>query len=392
MHLLATLLLTLFSFALRAQEVLVLPGLPDRPALNAYWFPAQGDAPAPVVIGLHGCGGALNKKGKLASKWFELAVWLNREGIHFLVPESFSSRGQKSICEIHNSKRTIDESDRRADVFAAIGWLAARPDVDARSIAVAGWSHGAQTVLKVLDRSDPFVAGQPVQPRAAVAYYPGCAASLLQPDYALTTPLLLMVGASDDWTQAAPCEALARHLQALSASASAPVDLIVFPDSYHGFDGTAPLFTRQNIGNTRSGTATLGGNPQARQQSRERFFEFLSTRFERPLRMSHAQRFGAHAFTVPPASGFARIDDVAAVPVEAKGRERYAHYLTQPKPKAFVVTNKKGWQLSTDSVNAMRLALDSCAPGVACWLYAVDDDIVWQADPAKRKVHLTPVP
>ena len=390
MHLLVALLFSFFSFALRAQEVLVLPGLPDRPALNAYWFPAKGGVPAPVVIGLHGCGGALDKKGELASKWYELAVWLNREGIHFLVPESFSSRGQKSICEIHNSRRTIDETDRRADVFAAIGWLAARPDVDARSIAVAGWSHGAQTVLKVLDRSDRFVAGQPLQPRAAVAYYPGCTVTLRQSDYALSTPLLLMVGASDNWAQAAPCADLARRLQALPASASAPVDLIVFPDSYHGFDGTAALFVRQNVGNTRSGTATLGGNPQARQQSRERFFEFLSARFERPLRMSHEQRFGAHAFAVPPASGFARIDDVAAVPVDAKGLDRYAYYLAQPKPKAFVVTSKGGWYLSTDSVNAMRLALDPCAPGGRCWLYAVDDDVVWQADPAKRSVHLKP--
>ena len=390
MSFLRGLLLTVFSLNLHAQELLVLPGLVDRPALNAYWFPAKGGASAPVVIGLHGCSGALNSTGQLASKWYELAVWFNREGFHFLVPESFSSRGQKSICEIHNSRRTIDESDRRADVFAAIAWLAARPDVDAGRIAIAGWSHGAQTVLKAIDRSDSSVVAQFPQPRAAVAYYPGCSASGRQSDYALSVPLLLMVGASDDWTAAAPCVALARRLQALPAKASAAVELIVFPDSYHGFDGTAPLFTRKNVGNTRSGTATLGGNPQARQQSRQRLFEFLSDRFERPLRLSHEQRFGTHAFVLPQASGFAPIDDVEVVPVSTAGRERYAHYLSLPAPKAFVVTEKGGWYFSTDNVNAVRLALDACPPGVACWLYAVDDVVVWQADAARRSARRAP--
>lgn len=34
--------------------------------IPAYWFESAGKQPRPVVIGLHGCGGALGSKGKLA--------------------------------------------------------------------------------------------------------------------------------------------------------------------------------------------------------------------------------------------------------------------------------------------------------------------------------------
>lgn len=122
------------------------------------------------------------------------------------LPESFASRGLKSICETPNRERTVHEADRRADVYAAAAWFKARADVDASRLAVLGWSHGAQTVLHTIDRSAPFVASRPLPLRAAVAYYPGCSAILKQNDYALATPLLLMVGENDDWTPAAPCQ------------------------------------------------------------------------------------------------------------------------------------------------------------------------------------------
>ena len=176
---LAILALSLACGSGGAQERVSISGLPGgaespgAPALEAYWFPAPAEATggraAPVVIGLHGCSGAFDSRGQLASRWREYARWFNREGYHFLVPESFASRGLKSICETHVSQRTVSESDRRSDVFAALGWLAARPDVDARRLALVGWSHGAQTVMHTVDRSSAFVSAQSHPPRAAVA-------------------------------------------------------------------------------------------------------------------------------------------------------------------------------------------------------------------------------
>ena len=383
--------LALFSVAAAAQQHLKIEPLadqPGRPAVDAYWFPApesvSGGQKSPVVIGLHGCSGALDSRHRLTSRYHEMAIWLNREGYHFLVPESFSSRGLKSICETPNHARTVNEADRRADVYAAAAWLQARTDVDVGRIVVLGWSHGAQTVLHTLDRSAAFVAERPLPFRAAVAYYPGCTAISQNPAYALSTPLLLMIGENDDWTPAAPCRALTSRLQQLPAAASAPVEFVSYPDSYHGFDGTAEQRRRGSVGNSRSGTAMVGGTPAARAASRERLFAYLATALDRPLQLASAARFGAHASPVPPPSGFAPLADLAALPGNEQARERYARFLTLPLPRAFALSASGNGYVAGDSADAIRQVLAACPEKQQCALYAVDEDVVWAAAPEKR--------
>ena len=388
-----------FTGPATAQEQLKIPPLPGDaalPAIDAYWFPAPeratGGAPAPVVIGLHGCSGALDSRHRLLGRYHEMAIWLNREGYHFLAPESFSSRGLKSICETPNRARTVTEADRRADVYAAVAWLRTRSDVDARRIVVLGWSHGAQTVLHSIDRSAPFVAGQAQPFRAAVAYYPGCTAISQNPAYALSAPLLLMIGENDDWTPAAPCRDLTARLAKLPASASAPVEFVSYPDSYHGFDGTAEQRRRGGVGNSRSGTAMVGGTPAARTASRERLFDYLAEQLDRPLRLSSGERFAVHAYRVPAASGFAPLQDAAAVPGNAQAQERYVRFLSLPKPRAFALSESGGGYVAGDSADAIRQALAACPEKQRCALYAVDDSVVWADDPARRMRTAQPAP
>lgn len=92
-----------------------------------------------------------------------------------------------------------------------------------------------------------------------------------------------------------------------------------------------------------------------------------------------------HARTVPAPSGYATAENVDAVPVRAEGRERYAHYLTLPSPKAFAVYDNGGWRFWSNSADAMANVLDYCArQGRKCWLYAVDDKVVWREDMQQR--------
>jgi len=92
-----------------------------------------------------------------------------------------------------------------------------------------------------------------------------------------------------------------------------------------------------------------------------------------------------HRKRIPESTGFALGDDVAAVPVRAEGKERYRHYLTLPSPKAFVVYQGGGWRFFSADPEAMTHALDRCArDGARCWLYAVDDQVVWDAAPERR--------
>ncbi|GAB3625795.1 hypothetical protein [Pandoraea terrae] len=93
-----------------------------------------------------------------------------------------------------------------------------------------------------------------------------------------------------------------------------------------------------------------------------------------------------HKFVVPQASGFASLEDAMALPlVSDKVRERYKHFLTLPYPRAFVISNRGGWRFYSGRPTVMHDALERClADGAQCWLYAVDNRIAWQLDPAKR--------
>jgi hypothetical protein len=101
----------------------------------------------------------------------------------------------------------------------------------------------------------------------------------------------------------------------------------------------------------------------------------------------------AHSRVVPQPSGFAAIDDVDKVPVREAGKDVYRRYLTLAAPKAFAVTEDGSWKMVVKDPNAIALVLDHCEQlKKGCWLYAVDANVVFDADPGKRISQLTQVP
>lgn len=280
-------LLALLCMSASAVEQITFTSSDGKLLLNAHWFPTNLGGPRPVVVALHGCNGALDSKGRLSPVWRRYASYFSAEGMHFMVLDSFGPRGLKSVCEIPEMRRTIHEEERRDDVFSAMHWLARLSHVDASRIVVAGWSHGASTALSVLDATDKTVEGEALKPRATVAFYPGCNKFLKMWNYEITSPLLVLIGELDDWTPAPPCASLGERLR---KTERASFELVVYPGSYHAFDSLASVSVRSNVGNTRSGTATSGGNPEARKQSHEKMFNFLSKQLEMPLIMTHEQR------------------------------------------------------------------------------------------------------
>ncbi len=241
-------------------------------SLPAYWFVSErsvGDAARPAVVLLHGCGGALDSKGRLGQRFVDYAKLLNAEGWHALVVDSLTPRGEKELCTQRTGTRRVTQINRRLDALGALHWLAAQPGVDGRRLALLGWSNGGSTALAASNRLHRDVARAAVTPRAAVAFYPGCEAELAR-HYAATGSTLLLVGEKDDWTPAAPCVELA-------AAPGSGTKVIVYPDAYHGFDGVAPLRVRADVPNgVKPGQGvTVGTNPAAREASRQQLRAFL---------------------------------------------------------------------------------------------------------------------
>ena len=262
-----------------AQERVDVPSLERRGGaavlLSADWFTAQGSGARPAIVMLHGCGGAFDARGRLSARMREYAALFNTEGWHALVLDSLTARGERELCTQKIGTRRITQAQRRLDALGALQWLAARGDVDAKRMALVGWSNGGSTVLAATNRRQRDVAAAGVPPRVAVAFYPGCDAELAR-GHDTTAPLLLLVGASDYWTLAAPCIALAER-------GGAAVRSVVYPGAFHGFDGTAPLRVRRQVpGGVNPGRGvTVGGDAAAREGSQREMLGHLRAHLAR---------------------------------------------------------------------------------------------------------------
>ena len=255
--------------------------------LNGWWYVAADEsfvtptgALRPAMVLLHGCGGPFSEgTRRLSVRMREYAALLTSWGVHVLITDSLTPRGEVELCTQPLGRRQVTQTHRRRDAWAALQWLASQPGVDASRLGLLGWSNGGSTVLAATNATVTEVAQQGVRPSLAVAYYPGCADDQ-RLGYRPTAPLLMMVGALDDWTPPQPCEELARRWP----EGAPRLDFVSYPGAYHGFDGTAPVRHRADVPNgvVPGAGVHLGGHPPSREASRQRLRAFLDQQWRLP--------------------------------------------------------------------------------------------------------------
>jgi dienelactone hydrolase len=248
--------------------------------LKAFWAPAaSATQAAPAMVLLHGCGGPYNARGELSQRILDYTALLHGQGMHVLVLDSLTPRGERELCTQKVGSRQVTMLQRRSDALAAVAWLAVQPGVDARRIGLLGWSNGGSAVLSATNERHTEVAAAAAKPSFAVAFYPGCDAELKR-GYQHSARLLLLVGEADDWTPAAPCKRLAQHAQRGATNTDASVEIEAYPGAFHGFDSTAPLRLRKDVPNgvNPGRGVTVGGEPEAMKLSRARLLQFISAR------------------------------------------------------------------------------------------------------------------
>ncbi len=265
----------------------------------AFWFRAAVPGRAPAMLLLHGCGGPYRDAlpQRLSQRMRDYARLLNEQGLHVLITDSLTPRGERELCTQKVGTRKVTQTQRRRDALGALQWLAARPDVDAGKLGLLGWSNGGSNVLAATNAHHEEVANAAVKPTFAIAFYPGCEDELRR-GYRPVMPLLLLLGEADDWTPAAPCKALAGQaaaalqaaqqaaLQAAQQAAGAavpPPQLESYAGAYHGFDGTAALRLRRDVpGGVNPGQGVhVGGEPAARAASQARLLAFVQEQVSR---------------------------------------------------------------------------------------------------------------
>ena len=220
-----------------------------------------GDDPFPAVVIMHDCSGLGPSSSHAPERW---ARELIGRGYVVVIPDSFTTRGfPNGVCTDPSPARGFVAPSRRAyDAYAALKHARRLPYVDGRRVGLMGGSHGGSTTLSTLvtPPEGPGFA-------AAVALYPACRVRLggwngVRGAYQPVAPLLILIGALDDWTPAEPC----REMVEASRAAGFLVAIKIYPGAHHSFDSANPVRyvgTRINPNAPGGRGATTGGNAEA---------------------------------------------------------------------------------------------------------------------------------
>jgi len=269
--------LPLLCFA-QVPEVVVIPSA-DGTLIKAQLLHPAGmsiNQARPVVVALHGCAGLYAtigvNQGKLNPRHSGMAQLIADNGYSIVFPDSFTTRGESSLCSQKFDSRAIRQSHRSDDVDGVLLWLSSQIWADTAKIALLGWSLGGTTVLVSTDTNRQKVASRKVQPSVAIAFYPGCS-DALKSKYRPHVPLVMMLAELDDWTPPGPCIELAKETG---------TELHVYPESYHDFDnpvGSVRIRTDVANGVNPGGGVHVGRNPQTGPQAWEQVLRTLRSRW-----------------------------------------------------------------------------------------------------------------
>ena len=233
-------------------------------------FRPAGPGRFPAVVLMHGCHGVSESN----RQW---ARWLSQRGYVALLVDSWGPRALSEAC---TPGEELPNTARFDDAVGALRWLHGRRYVDRERIGIIGWSNGGVFAMAAVNgptfertRKRGVQIPDPGF-RAAVGVYPGGCYSLV--NELSVRPLLLLVGADDDWTLASECIELTQKQRAKGAD----VTLVVYPGAVHYFDVEGQPRTwiadveNRNRPNKCCG-ATVGYDPAAAADAHRRVAEFF---------------------------------------------------------------------------------------------------------------------
>jgi dienelactone hydrolase len=247
---------------------------------------AEGDAPRPALVLLHGCSGLLARSGRVTPHYRSWTRALLQKGYVVLAVDSATPRGFGQTCTSGPNLQTMLR-DRPRDTYAALQYLQAQPFVQVDHVGLIGWSQGGGVVLTTInDKSIGRPADLAQDFRTAVSFYPGACSDRRQSKpytevepggWTTKIPLLMLMGEADTWTPFAPCAAF---LEAARARGN-PVEIKGYPGAVHAFD--TPDLERLELPQYRTGDGPIpveGTDEEARADSILRVLAYLKLHLE----------------------------------------------------------------------------------------------------------------
>ena len=244
---------------------------------------------APAVIALHGCGGMRSARdGRAAAAFRRYGRTLQpllADGYAVVVPDSFNPRGRREICTIRTGDRSIGAATRRMDVLGALAWSAKQPGVDARRVAVVGWSHGGSTTLATINVRNREVSAF-LDAAGAPPFFARRLRSTRAAQGRCGRETVGNPGPRREFTSAKPTTGRRRSRASRSGRRCARAVTICWsrpPGSHHGFDSPGDkVVLRSDVPNgVHPGEGVhVGANPAARAAANEQVRVFLRERLQ----------------------------------------------------------------------------------------------------------------
>ena len=201
----------------------------DTVNIVGHLFLPPGTDKVPAVVLVHGSGGVYNALLDFWPKQF------NAAGIAVFTLDMFGPRGVRSTAE---DQSQVPFAADVADTFAALRVLATHPRIDAKRIAVMGFSRGGTATLRAAVEKIGAAQKLPDGLRYAAfipTYGGGCAGIfrlVVKPGVFAKAPMLFIHGDADDYTPIGPCQDYADRI----GKAGTPVEFAVIEGAQHKFD------------------------------------------------------------------------------------------------------------------------------------------------------------
>ena len=320
-------------------------------------FRPPGDGSHPLAIISHGRATQDRRAAQGRQRYEHLARYLVRKGFVALVPtrvgygETYGDFDPEDAggCQVMRVESvSMAASDQ---VLATLEFARTLPYVDAQRWVAIGQSVGGLTTVAVAWRNPPGLV-------AAINFAGGA-------------------GGDPERRPGEPC--LPMQIERLWGSKAASVKVPMLwlywaNDKYWGEDHPKRWHQAFTAG---GGRAEFHSLPAAGTDGHGALVFDMDTWV--PLVETYLARAGftqPGTLARPPATAFARIDEIDKVPAQAR-EANYRRFLDAKLPRAFAVgpSGQSGWATGDW---AMGRALGSCQRrGGPCRLYAVDDDVVW---------------
>jgi dienelactone hydrolase len=182
----------------------------DLLAGHVQYYAPPGGGRAPLVILSSGCGGVTGESGpnRVMNNYAEAAA---RAGAYAVIVDGLGARGidrAKAIRSVCSGVR-LRGAERAGDILGGEALARRRWGGAISGVILAGWSHGAWTVMELLsDGPAPRHVGSlrvdgpagALKPDAVVLYYPYCGLlnrASRRPKWAFNGPLLLVTAELD---------------------------------------------------------------------------------------------------------------------------------------------------------------------------------------------------